>query len=67
MPIAEYPSGAPFPGTIGRTAEESTPAWPATMRAPAGSASGSWIQQHPQQHAAYLLHVTTDIEAHECS
>jgi arylsulfatase A-like enzyme len=37
MPIVEYPPGAPFSGTIGRTADESSPAWPATTRAPAGS------------------------------
>jgi arylsulfatase A-like enzyme len=37
MPIVEYEHGAPFPGAIGRTADESTPAWPATTRAPAGS------------------------------
>ncbi len=24
MPIVEYPPGAPFPGTIGRTADESS-------------------------------------------
>ena len=34
MPINEYPSGTSFPGVIGRTADESTPAWPAPMRAP---------------------------------
>ena len=34
MPISEYPSGASFPGVIGRTADESTPAWPAPVRAP---------------------------------
>lgn len=33
MPIVEYESGAAFPGVIGRTAEESTPAWPAPLRA----------------------------------
>ena len=34
MPIVEYPEGAAFPGVIGRTAEESSPAWPApTARA----------------------------------
>jgi arylsulfatase len=37
MPIVEYQHGAPFAGTIGRTADESTPAWPATVRAPVGS------------------------------
>jgi arylsulfatase len=34
MPILEYPAGAPFPGVIGRTADESSPAWPAPTRAP---------------------------------
>ena len=33
MPIVEYESGAAFPGVIGRTAEESSPAWPAPIRA----------------------------------
>ena len=37
MPIAEYESGAAFPGVIGRTAEESSPAWPAPVRAPEGA------------------------------
>ncbi len=37
MPIVEYPAGTPFPGVIGRTADESTPAWPAPIRAPKGS------------------------------
>jgi arylsulfatase A-like enzyme len=32
MPIVEYESGEPFPGLIGRTAEESSPAWPASAR-----------------------------------
>ncbi len=29
MPLVEYELGTTFPGVIGRTAEESTPAWPA--------------------------------------
>jgi arylsulfatase A-like enzyme len=33
MPIVEYDPGAAFPGVIGRTAEESSPAWPAPIRA----------------------------------
>ncbi len=37
MPLNEYPSGTPFPGVIGRTADESTPAWPAPVRAPKGA------------------------------
>jgi arylsulfatase A-like enzyme len=35
--IVEYPQGSAFPGIIGRTAEESSPAWPASDR-PAKSA-----------------------------
>ncbi len=37
MPVVEYESGAPFPGVIGRTAEESSPAWPAPIRAAEGA------------------------------
>src|SRR5450631_3794388 len=37
MPIVEYEAGAPFPGVIGRTAEESSPAWPAPVRARKGT------------------------------
>src|SRR5438876_1794140 len=37
MPIVEYESGAPFPGVIGRTADESIPAWPAPVRAREGA------------------------------
>jgi arylsulfatase A-like enzyme len=37
MPIVEYKSGAAFPGVIGRTAEESSPAWPAPVRAAKGA------------------------------
>ena len=37
MPIVEYESGAAFPGVIGRTAEESSPAWPAPVRATEGA------------------------------
>src|ERR1700747_1532074 len=37
MAIIEYEPGAAFPGVIGRTAEESTPAWPAPVRAREGA------------------------------
>ncbi len=37
MPILEYPAGAPFPGVIGRTADELSPAWPAPTRAAKGA------------------------------
>jgi arylsulfatase len=37
MPIVEYESGAAFPGVIGRTADESSPAWPAPVRAAEGA------------------------------
>jgi hypothetical protein len=35
--VVEYGPGAVFPGVIGRTAEESTPAWPAPVRAREGA------------------------------
>ena len=37
MAILEYEPGAAFPGVIGRTAEESAPAWPAPVRARDGA------------------------------
>jgi arylsulfatase len=37
MPIIEYDPATTFPGVIGRTAEESIPAWPAPVRAKKGS------------------------------
>ena len=37
MPIVEYDPATTFPGVIGRTAEESSPAWPAPVRAKKGS------------------------------
>jgi len=37
MPIVEYEPGTAFPGVIGRTAEESSPAWPGLVRAKKGA------------------------------
>jgi hypothetical protein len=37
MPIVEYEPGTPFAGVIGRTVEESSPAWPLMARAPEGA------------------------------
>jgi arylsulfatase len=37
MPLREYPPGSAFPGVIGRTFEESRPAWPKPNRARAGA------------------------------
>src|SRR6202012_141439 len=37
MAIVEYEPGTAFPGVIGRTAEESAPAWPAPVRARDGA------------------------------
>ena len=37
MPIVEYEQGRSFPGVIGRTAEVSSPAWPAPVRAAEGA------------------------------
>ena len=35
--FVEYQPGTPFPGAIGRTLDESSPAWPAPGRAPSGA------------------------------
>ncbi|MFV1858589.1 MAG: arylsulfatase [Anaerolineales bacterium] len=37
MPIVEYEPGTTFPGVIGRTVAESSPAWPKPLRAKEGS------------------------------
>ncbi|WP_406277303.1 arylsulfatase [Embleya sp. NBC_00896] len=37
MPVNEYKSGSTFPGVIGRTTEESSPAWPEPVRAVPGA------------------------------
>ncbi len=37
MALNEYEAGTTFPGTIGRTADESTPAWPKPTRAVPGT------------------------------
>jgi len=37
MPLREYKPGTTFPGNLGRTIAESTPAWPAPERAKAGA------------------------------
>jgi arylsulfatase len=39
MALNEYKLGAPFPGVIGRTVDQSTPAWPQPIRATPGSAN----------------------------
>lgn len=35
--LVEYDPGSPFPGVIGRTVDESSPAWPAPVRAQEGA------------------------------
>src|SRR5450755_2097125 len=37
MALKEYAAGTAFPGVIGRTAQESSPAWPRPLRAAAGA------------------------------
>src|SRR5487761_282372 len=37
MPLNEYEPGTAFPGVIGRTTDESSPAWPRPLRAAAGA------------------------------
>ncbi len=43
MTLVEYPEGMPFPGIVGRTADESSPAWPALPRAAKGSPNVMFI------------------------
>ncbi len=37
MALNEYKPGTPFSGVIGRTADDSSPAWPAQLRAKKGA------------------------------
>ena len=37
MPVVEYPHGSRFPGRIGLTTADSSPAWPDPIRAPEGA------------------------------
>ena len=37
MAVTEYPVGTPFPGVVGRTTDESSPAWPRPARPVPGS------------------------------
>src|SRR5947209_16445630 len=37
MPVVEYRQGSNFPGVVGRTADESSPAWPTPERAAKGA------------------------------
>jgi arylsulfatase len=43
MALTEYEPGTAFPGVIGRTTEESTPAWPRPLRAAAGAPNVLWV------------------------
>ena len=43
MPIVEYEPGAGFSGVIGRTVDESSPAWPAPVRAKEGAPNVLYI------------------------
>jgi arylsulfatase len=43
MALTEYPAGTAFPGVVGRTTEESSPAWPRPLRAVAGAPNVLWV------------------------
>ncbi len=43
MALTEYPAGSSFPGVIGRTPKDSTPAWPAPNRAKPGAPNVLYI------------------------
>ena len=41
--LVEYEPGSPFPGVIGRTVAESSPAWPAPLRTREGAPNVLWF------------------------
>ena len=41
--VVEYQHGEPFPGVIGRTVSESSPAWPKPVRAAEGAPNVLWL------------------------
>ena len=43
MPLEEYRPGTAFPGVIGRTFDQSSPAWPQPLRAQEGMANVLFI------------------------
>jgi len=43
MALNEYEPGAAFPGLVGRTVEDSSPAWPRPLRAVAGAPNVLWV------------------------
>jgi arylsulfatase A-like enzyme len=43
MGLTEYEPGTAFPGVIGRTTDESSPAWPRPLRAAPGAPNVLWI------------------------
>jgi arylsulfatase A-like enzyme len=43
MALQEYEAGQAFPGVIGRTTDESSPAWPRPLRAAAGAPNVLWV------------------------
>jgi len=43
MPLVEYKPGTKFPGVIGRTIDQSSPAWPQPERAKQGAANVLFI------------------------
>ena len=54
--LVEYPQGSEFPGVIGRTVQESSPAWPAPSRAKDGRAERAVLRARRRRlRAAQLL------------
>ena len=43
MALTEYAAGTAFPGVVGRTTEESSPAWPRPLRAATGAPNVLWV------------------------
>lgn len=58
MALKTYKDGTPFTGVIGRTTEESSPAWPEPPRPPEGAPSRGCILIGRNHHSIGLASIT---------
>lgn len=56
MAIKEYKPGTRFPGVIGRTADESEPAWPEPLRARVEVGREAVAEDHEATMRAVMAH-----------
>ena len=55
MSLHEYEPGSPFPGVVGKTIDESSPAWPAPNRAVEGAPAGDLFVAAPEDTLVYTM------------